>query len=93
LRNILYLKSELVTSRGIDSPSASPELHGGKHSLPRKVPLRNATGISHPIAAIGAIPENTKSKTRLCRRALDLVTSLDKGGTLCISAYLKSTEL
>ena len=34
--------------RGLYLPSASQELHGVKHSLTLKIPLRSTTGASHP---------------------------------------------
>jgi len=38
----------MVGDEGLDSPSASPQLHCCKHSLHRKIALRIATGNSHP---------------------------------------------
>lgn len=32
---------------GLDPPLASPQLHGSKHSLLRKIALRKSTGLSH----------------------------------------------
>ena len=34
--------------RGLYLPSAGQELHGVKHSLTLKIPLRSTTGASHP---------------------------------------------
>jgi regulator of replication initiation timing len=58
-------KSLLVIPRGVDSPSASPELHDCKHSLHRKVRFRTATGSSHPVPAGNrcSTPYTTKVKT------------------------------
>jgi len=40
-----------VGLRGAQPLPAAPQLRGGKHSLPRKVALRHATGMSHPLLA------------------------------------------
>jgi hypothetical protein len=38
----------VVGDEGFDLPLAGPELRSCKHSLQKKIPLQNATGISHP---------------------------------------------
>ncbi len=44
---------KMMPSRGIDLRSAGPGLPPCQHTWQVKVSLRNATGIPHPIAAIG----------------------------------------
>lgn len=46
------------------------KLHGGKHSLPQKVSLRHACGMSHPIGQSGSFPENTNQKPVFADRLL-----------------------